>query len=170
MMIRAELEKDYDEVNEVITHAFASAEQSDGSEKDLVVALRKSAAFIPELSLVVEQNGKIVGHILFTKINIGNCIELALAPLAVLPEYQRLGIGLALIREGHKIAEEMGFHFSVVLGSEVYYSKAGYVSASSYGIAASFDVPDENFMAYKLCKEEFEICGTVKYALEFGIE
>ena len=167
--IRQENKKDYDEVYNVVKTAFETAEHSDGNEQDLVVDLRKSKNFIPKLSLVAVYDDKIVGYILFTKINIGKYEELALAPLAVLPEYQRQGIGKKLIEEGHKIAKKLGYHFSVVLGSEKYYPKSGYVLASRYGIKAPFEVADENFMAIKLKDTNLKISGTVEYAKEFGI-
>ena len=89
-------------------------------------------------------------------------------PLAVLPEYQKKGVGRALVLEGHRIAKDLGFHYSVVLGSETYYPKMGYVPANNYGIKAPFDVPDENFMAIKLQENSPAIEGTVIYAKEFG--
>lgn len=73
----------------VIKEAFTNAEHSDGNEHELVTKLRKSDSFISQLSLVAEINGKIVGHILFTKAIVGNNIVLVLAPLSVLPEYQK---------------------------------------------------------------------------------
>ena len=167
--IRKEQKSDYEEVYNVVKTAFEKAKESDGNEQDLVVALRKSSNFIPELSLVAKKDNKIVGYILFTKIQIGKFEELALAPLAVLPEYQRQGVGSKLIEEGHKIAKEMGYHYVVVLGSDKYYPKFGYEKASKYGIKPPFDVPDENFMVIKLNDLSEEIKGTVKYAKEFGI-
>ena len=153
----------------MVKTAFEKGKKSYGRVQDLVVALRKSSNFIPELSLVAKKDNKIVGYILFTKIQIGKFEELALAPLAVLPEYQRQGVGSKLIEEGHKIAKEMGYHYVVVLGSDKYYPKFGYEKASKYGIKPPFDVPDENFMAIKLNDLSKEIKGTVKYAKEFGI-
>ena len=167
--IRKENKNDYNEVYNVIKKAFETAEHSDGNEQDLVVRLRKSEAFIPELSLVAVEENKIVGYILFTKIKIKDNIELALAPLAVLPEYQRKGIGKKLIETGHNIAKNLGYHYSIVLGSENYYSKMGYIPAIQYGIKAPFQVPDENFMAIKLNDTNIEIKGTVEYAKEFEI-
>jgi predicted N-acetyltransferase YhbS len=133
----------------------------------LVAALRKSEAYVPELSLVAEENGEVVAHILFTKIRIGDQTELALAPLSVLPEYQHQGIGTALMARGHQIAAEMGYGFSVVLGSEEYYPKAGYVPAEQYGIQAPFDVPSKNYMALDLQGKPRKRNGTVEYAKEF---
>ena len=167
--IRQESQKDYEEVYRVVKTAFEMAEHSDGNEQDLVVALRNSDSFIPELSLVAVKDDKIVGYILFTKIKIENHEEIALAPLAVLPEYQKQGIGSMLIEQGHKIAKKLGYHYSIVLGSENYYPKFGYIPATQYGIQAPFDVPNENFMAVKLNDTDIEIKGVVQYAKEFGI-
>lgn len=167
--IRQENKKDYEEVYNVIKTAFETAEHSDGNEQDLVVALRDSNSFIPELSLVAVQENKIIGYILFTKIEIGEYEELALAPLGILPEYQRQGIGTKLIEEGHKIAKKLGYHYSIVLGSDKYYPKFDYIPASQYGIIAPFEVPNENFMAINLNDTHKEITGVVKYAKEFGI-
>ena len=167
--IRQETKKDYEEVYDVVKTAFETAEHSDGNEQDLVVELRNSNNFIPQLSLVAIQDSKIVGYILFTKIKIGKYEELALAPLGILPEYQKQGIGKKLIEKGHQIAKELGYHYSIVLGSETYYSKSGYSPAIDYGIKAPFEVPSENFMAIKLNHTDKEIIGIVEYAKEFGI-
>ena len=167
--IRQESQKDYEEVYMTVKTAFETAEHSDGNEQDLVVALRNSDSFIPELSLVAVKEDKIVGYILFTKIKIENHEEIALAPLAVLPEYQKQGIGSMLIEQGHKIAKQLGYHYSIVLGSENYYPKFGYIPAIQYGIQAPFNVADENFMAIKLNATDTEIEGVVQYAKEFGI-
>lgn len=167
--IRQESQKDYEEVYMTVKTAFETAEHSDGNEQDLVVALKNSDSFIPELSLVAVKEDKIVGYILFTKIKIGNHEEIALAPLAVLPEYQKQGIGSMLIEQGHKIAKQLGYHYSIVLGSENYYPKFGYIPAIQYGIQAPFDVANENFMAVKLNDADTGIQGVVQYAKEFGI-
>ena len=169
MFIRQETIKDYAEVYELIKEAFASAEHSDGNEQDLVAALRKSAAYIPELSLVAEINGELAGHILFTKMLVGADEILALAPLSVKPKYQRQGIGSALIAEGHRIAKKLGYPYSLVLGSELYYPKHGYLPAEQFGITAPEGIPSANFMAAKLDENAQPLHGEVKYAEEFGI-
>lgn len=167
--IRKETKNDYDEVYNVIKTAFEKAEHSDGNEQDLVIALRKSNSFIPELSLVAVDENKIIGYVLFTKIRIGDNTELALAPLAVLPEYQRKGIGTKLIQEGHKIARQLNYNYSIVLGSNKYYPRLGYVPASRYNIKAPFDVEDEYFMAIKLNENAKSINGIAQYDKAFGI-
>lgn len=170
MRIRKETAADYEAVYSVVKRAFAHAEHADGNEQDLVDALRKGDAFIPELSLVAEADGKIVGHIMFTKATVAGKPVLALAPLSILPEYQRKGIGQALIQEGHKIAKELGYTHSVVFGSEKYYPKAGYSPAEDFGIKAPFDVPRENFMTCMINNTGAALHGTIQYAPEFGIE
>ena len=170
MIIRQEHNKEFHSIYALVKAAFESAEHADGNEPDLVNALRKSDSYIPELSLVAEIDGKIVGHIMFTKLKIGNQVQLALAPLSVLPDYQKQGIGTALIQEGHTRARALGYEYSVVLGSEKYYPKSGYSPAEGFGIKAPFDVPSENFMACMLNETGVEIHGTIKYAPEFGIE
>lgn len=170
MVIRQETANDHSAVYSLVKRAFETAEHADGNEHDLVTALRKSSAYLPELSLVAEIDGKLAGHIMFTKAEVGGAAVLALAPLSVLPEYQRQGVGTALIQEGHRIARELGYGWSIVLGSETYYPRTGYRPADAFGIKAPFDVPRENFMARKLLRGAPDLHGTVRYAKEFGIE
>lgn len=170
MHIRQETIHDYNAVYSLVKEAFATAEHSDGTEQDLVTALRKNKeAFIPELSLVAEDKETITGHILFTKMKVGSDTVLALAPLSVKPEYQRQGIGTALIREGHRIAAELGYAYVVVLGSETYYPRVGYRPAEEFGISIPEGIPPQNYMAIKLLPQAKPIHGDVTYAKEFGM-
>ena len=169
MIIRKEKTEDYDAVYHVVKDAFKTAMHTDGNEQNLVVELRKSRSFIPELSLVAVEDKKIVGHILFTKALVNGAEVLALAPLSVLPEYQNRGIGLSLIKQGHMTARELGYEYVVVLGHSRYYPKAGYVPASQYGIKAPFEVEDENFMAVSLSGNQNRLNGIIEYDKAFGI-
>lgn len=169
MIIRKETAKDYETIYTVVKAAFDSAKETDGNEQDLINELRTGDSFIPELSLVAEADGKIVGHILFTKATVGSDTVLALAPLSVHPAYQKMGIGSSLIKEGHRIAAELGYSYSVVLGHENYYPRMGYLPADSFGIFPPFDVPRENFMAVKLREDAPAVHGVLHYAKEFGI-
>ena len=158
MLIRKETNKDYDIVYNIVKKAFATAEHSDGNEQDLVVALRKGESFVPELSLVAEIDDKIVGHIMFTKAKVGNDTVLVLAPLSVLPEYQKQGVGTNLIKEGHKIAKELGYEYSLVLGSEKYYPKTGYLSAEQFGIKVPDGIPSWALMklsSYRIIQKPY---------------
>lgn len=169
MTIRTEVPHDHATVESLITQAFAGAEHSDGNEAGLVKTLRRSRAFIPALSLVAEVDGNVVGHVLFTKIGIGQGEGVALAPLAVLPRFQRQGIGSALIARGHVVAREMGFCVSVVLGSPKYYPRHGYVPATKLGILAPFEGMDEYYMACVLNADVPVPQGTVSYDPAFGL-
>lgn len=169
MHIRQETPADYPVVYTLIKDAFASAEHCDGNEQDLAAALRQSTSFVPELSLVAEADGRIVGHILFTKIRIGTSTQLALVPLSVLPAFQGQGVGSALVRRGHQIARDLGYSYSVVLGSETYYPRFGYRPAGAFGIAAPFAAPPENFMAVRLREDAPAVHGVVRYDPAFGI-
>lgn len=170
VVIRKEEGNDQNAIYSLVKRAFETAEHADGNEHDLVSALRTGAAYIPELSLVAEIDGRLAGHIMFTKAEVGGCAVLALAPLSVAPEYQRRGVGTALIQEGHRVARELGYGWSIVLGSETYYPRTGYLPADTFGIQAPFDVPRENFMACKLLHSAPSLHGTIRYAKEFGIE
>lgn len=168
MTIRAERQADHDAVREVVRSAFATAEHSDGNEHDLVDARGEATRTFPSCLAGMRSDGEIVGHIMFTELHVGEHVALALAPLSVAPTWQRRGIGTALIREGHRIAQELGYDYSVVLGSDEYYPRVGYVPAEALGILPCFDVPSENFMACKLREDAPAISGVVTYAKEFG--
>ncbi len=168
MLIRQEEKKDFSEIYEMVTSSFKTAEHSDGNEQDLVVKIRENDEYIKELSLVAVIDNKIVGHIMFTKVKLGDRIELALAPLSIDPDHQRQGIGMALMNEGHKIAKDLGYEFSIVLGSDKYYPKVGYKQASEFGISAPFDVPSNYFMALNLKGLDTKINAIVEYGKSFS--
>lgn len=172
MIIRRETNKDYKEVEKVIEESFKSAEFTDNDEHNLVKRLRSSDEFIKELSLIAEIDNKIIGHILLSKAlikDVNKDIEtLALAPLAVLPEYQSNGIGKKLINEAIEKAKSLGYKSIVVLGHENYYPKFGFKKASNYGIKAPFDVPDEAYMVLELLPNALnEVNGVVEYSQAF---
>jgi predicted N-acetyltransferase YhbS len=168
VVIRQELENDHEAVYQVVKSAFEKMELASGDEQDLVNRLRKSQAFIPKLSLVAESDGKVIGHILFTKMKIGGHPSLALAPVAVLPEFQKQGVGGKLIQEGHRIAKELGYRSVIVVGHPGYYPCFGYSPASKWKITAPFEVPDKAFMVLELVEGGLTgISGMIEYAPEF---
>ena len=97
---------------------------------------------------------------------VGNDTVLVLAPLAILPAFQKQGIGSALINKGHQIAKELGYEYCLVLGSEHYYPRFGYLPAEQFGIKVPKGIPSINFMAKKLIFRAGKI-SEVKYAKEF---
>jgi predicted N-acetyltransferase YhbS len=156
----------------VIKYAFQKEKYSDQKEHLLVDRLRKSKEFIPELSLVAEKDDQLVGYILLSKVTIHNELKtfdsLALAPVVVLPEYQKQGIGRQLIEAVHTIAHDMGFSSIVVLGHESYYPKFGYCISEEYGITFPFEAPRENCMVLELRKDALKnVSGTIHYPEEF---
>ena len=168
-MIRVEQPQDFTTIKQVNDLAF----EQEG-ESNLIAKLRTTDTFIPELSLVFEnEQREIVGHILFSLISIetaqGSVESLALAPVAVKPSAQNKGIGSALIWEGLKRSEELGYDSVVVLGHSSYYPKFGFISASDKGIKAPFDVPDEAFMVIELRQGTLDgVKGTVSYPPAFS--
>lgn len=168
LKIRQELTSDYNSIYEINKLAF---EQDD--EARLVDLLRKGSAFVPELSLVAEINGEVIGHILFTKILIlgDTGIEfesLSLAPMAVHPKSQKQGVGGKMIYAGIEKAKSLGYSSVFVLGHPLYYPKFGFQPASKWNVKAPFNVPEEAFMAIELIEDGLkDVSGTVKYPKEF---
>lgn len=172
VIIRQENKKDHQVVFDLIEKAFKTEVYSDYREQFLVEMLRKSKAFVPELSLVAEKYNKIVGHILLTIIEITNDHQtfgsLALAPVSVLPEFQNQGIGGQLIEYAHEKAKSLGYKSIVILGHKDYYPKFGYQQADKFGIELPFDVPKENCMAIELVENGLkDVNGMVVYPKEF---
>lgn len=139
-IIRPTTPADYDTVYDLIKTAFLEAEHRDGDEQDFAVRLREGENYIPSLDLVAECDATTAGHIMFTKTYVtrpdGSRYDtLLVAPLSVLPPYQRTGAGSALMREGLRIAAEMGYGAAFLVGDPAYYRRFGYRLTSHYGIA-----------------------------------
>ncbi|MBU5484992.1 N-acetyltransferase [Clostridium sp. MSJ-11] len=172
IIIRQETEKDYKISEYIIEKAFEDVEYSDHKEQFLVERLRKSDVFVPELSLVAELDGEIVGHIMLTKLLIKNDEEeyesLALAPVSVLPQHRNKSIGSKLIIESLRIAKELQFKSVIVLGHDEYYPRFGFKPAGIWDIKPPFDVPKESFMALELESGSLvNVSGIVVYPKEF---
>ncbi|EMR04958.1 putative acetyltransferase [Bhargavaea cecembensis DSE10] len=174
IFIRQSLPRDFESISEVVEQAFRHVEMSDHREHILVGRLRVSDAYVPELSIVAENEaGQIVGHILLSKIRIvegENAIDsLALAPVSVLPKFQNQGIGSRLIQAALDKAEEIGFRSVIVLGHPEYYPRFSFRKASEWGIHPPFDVPDEVFMAVELKEGTLNrVRGVVEYPEPFN--
>jgi putative acetyltransferase len=143
VIIRPEQPEDIAAIRVVNERAFGQP-----LESRLVDMLREHNAVM--LSLVAVLNDLIVGHILFTPVQLGSMEGSGLAPMAVLPEYQRSGIGSQLVEEGLQLIRELGTPFVVVLGHPEYYPRFGFVPASKYNIRCEWEVPDEAFMVLPL--------------------
>ncbi|MBC35759.1 MAG: GNAT family N-acetyltransferase [Bacteroidetes bacterium] len=167
--LRSAKDTDYQSIYEINDLAFGQ-----NSESNLIALLRQNKEFISELSIVAEMDNELVGHILFSKISIKNedkqFESLALAPMAVRPSFQNLGVGVKLVLYGITEAKRLGFTSLIVLGHEKYYPKFGFKSASLWKIKAPFDVPDSVFMALELKEGALkDVFGTVCYPKEFNM-
>ena len=139
-------------------------------EADLVDNLRREGAVLQ--SIVAEVTQRIVGHILFSRMSIETSTGLvsaaALAPVAVLPDYQRRGIGGQLIRYGLDLLRTQGEQVVIVLGHPEYYSRFGFSSQKARALESPF--PPEAYLAMELRPGALEgIRGRVKYPTAFGI-
>jgi predicted N-acetyltransferase YhbS len=172
--IRKEVPADFPVVFDLIEAAFKSMPLAEGNEQFIVEKLRKNEAFIPELSLVAEVDGQVAGHILFTPLEIVNDTtvfkSLTLGPVAVFPEIQHLGIGSELVREGHRVAKNLGFTSCFLVGHPEYYPRFGYVPASRWAVQLPIDAPPEAFMAIELTQGALDgVSGMLRFLPEFGI-
>jgi putative acetyltransferase len=154
LTIRPEHPTDREQVFEVNQLAFGQPD-----EARLVQALRRSHAFIPELSLVAVEDERIVGHILFSCIGVRSGTTtheaLALAPMAVLPARQRVGIGASLVRRGLADARHLGHRIVIVVGHPEYYPRFGFVPGEPLGVRPPFEVsPGACFAAYPWCSTD----------------
>jgi putative acetyltransferase len=135
------------------------------TEADIVDALRDAC---PELlSLVAESADEIVGHILFSPATVHGGSQtrhgMGLAPMAVLPKYQRQRIGSKLVEAGLEILREKGCSFIIVLGHPEFYPRFGFVPASRHGLHCQWEgVPDEVFMV--LILDELSMAGATGVA------
>jgi putative acetyltransferase len=163
-LIRPEAHADHEAISQVNRLAFGQ-----DSEARLVDALRDGKYV--RLSLVAEMDRQVVGHILFSHLPIitdfGTLPALALAPMAVLPAFQKQGIGSALIRRGLEVCTEQGHRIVIVLGHPNFYPRFGFTSA----LAARLESPysgRESFMAVELIPAALNgVAGRVEYPPPF---
>ena len=163
-MIRNAEPRDFPAIRAVITHAFGRAD-----EADLVEQLRTDGDVLFEL--VAATDIALQGHILYSRLPIvrdGETLQAAaLAPVSVLPAFQRHGLGKALIEAGHASCGELGFAAIIVLGHPAYYPQFGFSAKTAESLNAPFSGPA--FMALELVPGALTAGGQVRYAAAFGV-
>ena len=164
MQIRAERQDDCAAIQTVNEAAFLTLD-----EAHLVNALREQAK--PIISLLAEEEGSIVGHILFSPVTLPDHPELklmGLAPMAVVPQHQREGIGSMLVVAGLEACQELKTDAVVVLGHPEYYPRFGFVPSVHFGIGCEYEVPEDVFMMLEItpgCLNNAS--GKIKYHAAF---
>ena len=161
--IRDERPEDVVAIREVNRRAFGQKQ-----EGNIVEALRANGAVV--LSLVATLNDRVVGHIMYSPATIGEITGAALGPMAVLPEYQRQGIGSKLVETGNQKLKQARCPFVIVVGHPNYYPRFGFKPASALAISCEWDVPDDVFMLLLLDEMKMMgVSGLVKYRHEFSM-
>jgi len=169
LIIRAEQPADYDAMAEVVEAAFNSP-----VEARLVEAIRGSPQYIPDLSLVADLDGRIVGHVMisFTALHDGDHERSVtmLSPLAVAPDLHGQGIGSALVRESTALADARGEPVVILEGSPVYYGRFGFEHSVVHGIHIHLPswAPPEAAQVLRLKSYDPSIRGQVVYPPAFA--
>ena len=159
--LRPACESDHAAIRTVVAAAFGQED-----EADLVDRLRGDGDALVEL--VAEADGAVVGHVMFSRLLTDTGARLAaLAPLSVLPGFQRDGLGMALMETGHALCSMAGIQAVIVLGHPGYYPRAGYSAEAANTVAAPFSGP--SFMGLALTPGALDSPVTVTYAAAFGL-
>jgi len=156
-IIRREVPEDYRETENLVREAFWNVYRPGCSEHYVLHTFRSRTEFVPELDLVMEKDGKIIGQIMYVRAAIetdaGRSIPImTLGPIGILPAYQRQGYGKVLLDYSLAIAKTMGAGALCMEGNIAFYGKVGFVVASSLGIHYYAESRDA-VVPYFLCKE-----------------
>jgi putative acetyltransferase len=164
MIIRPETPGDYDAIRQILIAAFADHPFSHQTEHLIVEGLRADDALT--VSLVAEVDGNVVGQIAFSPVEIGDNTHdwLALGPIAVLPTFQRQGIGQALVNEGLKTIRDLGTQGCVLVGEPAFYTRFGFRHDPALRMEG---VPPEVLLCLPMCDEMPE--GAVTHHPAFSV-
>ena len=167
MLIRRETLDDAAGVFRVQNEAFTHEAGEVAAEATLVEELRAAGDSIGRLSLVAEVDGVLAGHVLGSRARIGELASLGLGPLGVLPRYQRLGVGSALVHSFLAAADALDFPEVVLLGDPRYYRRFGFRLAGSLGVVPPEPAWGEYFQVRTLSGWDPDRCGPFRYAPAF---
>jgi len=162
MLIRRERPADIDPIRALHAAAFASE-----VEPGLVDALRASDAWLPELSLVADHDGAVLGHVVCSRAHVEDIPALGLGPIGVLPEAQRTGVGSALMHAVLGAADALGEPMVVLLGHLDYYRRFGFEPAERHGINPPAPEWGAHFQVRTLTAYRPSMRGDFAYAKPF---
>lgn len=164
--VRPETPEDARAIDVVHISAFGGE-----AEAQLVTSLRESDAYNRELSLVAEIGGRIVGHILLTRVPLRKEGDekqvLALGPMSVVPSQSHRGIGSELIQAGIALARDKGYGAIVVLGHPEYYMRFGFVPAKARNVSCNLPAPEEALTVFEVVEGNLQGGGHVEYPEPF---
>jgi predicted N-acetyltransferase YhbS len=168
LKVRQEKPSDFQDIYDLVKVGFQTAEVSNGNEQDYVIKLRASGNYIPELALVAEESGKLIGYIMLTKTYVSRSNSkfeaLLLAPLCIALEQRNLGIGSKLVVEGLKLTKNLGYTTVFVVGNPLFYSRFGFQSSVHFGIKHVPMIPDQFVMVNELSMGVLtDVVGTVTF-------
>ncbi|MCR5306933.1 MAG: N-acetyltransferase [Oscillospiraceae bacterium] len=157
ILIRLETKEDHRNVEFLIREAFWNVYRPGCSEHYVIHVLRNDPAFVQELDLVMELNGRLIGQNMFMKTVIladdGRTVDvLTMGPICITPERKRQGYGKFLLDESLKRASAMGFGAVLFEGNIGFYGKSGFDYAARFGIRYH-DLPADADASFFLCKE-----------------
>jgi putative acetyltransferase len=164
--VRPETREDERAIDVVHISAFGGE-----AEAQLVSALRASSEYNRELSLVAELGGRIVDHVLLTRVPVRKGGKekhlLALGPMSVVPSQSHRGIGSKLIEAAKRLAQEKGYGSIVVLGHPEYYRRFGFVLAKDRQVSCNLPAPEDALTVFEVEQGNLEDGGHVEYPEPF---
>jgi putative acetyltransferase len=168
LKIRPEKPSEYRFIFDLVKAAFETAKVSNGDEQNYVDRLRSGDCYVPELALVAEEQGRVIGHVMFTKTYVLTGTErveaLLIAPLSVELAHRNRGVGSKLVTEGFKVAKQLGFNSVFVVGDPAYYSRFGFRSSARFHIKHVPEIPEPYVMAIELTPNALAgLSGTVTF-------
>ena len=168
MLVRRETPDDIEAIRSVTAAAFARPGEDLAAEAPVVDWLRACPAWIPELSLVaLGAGGEVVGHVVCSRGTVQTAPVLALGPLSVRPDWQRQGVGKALMHAVLGAADAMGEPLVALLGSTEYYPRFGFRLAGEYGIAPKHPEWEPHFQVRALTAYDPSVRGEFAYPEPF---
>lgn len=169
--LRRETPADYASIRDFVKTAFETAKVADGTEQDVMDTIRSGDKYIPELALIAEHDGEMVGYIMLSKTTVvhGNNMfnGLLVAPVCTRLDIRNEGVGSQMIKKALDMARDSGYTAAFLAGDRNYYSRFGFVPASTFGISCNLDVPEDmldNIMAREITTNALaDVSGVVDF-------